>query len=45
MKEQTNMETAVTSYRPLKTQKEYLKLVAANIINRFGDSIDGIAIA
>lgn len=39
------METAVTSYRPLKTQKEYLKLIAANVINRFGDSIDGIAIA
>ena len=35
----------VTSYRPLKTQKEYLKLIAANVINRFGDSIDGIAIA
>ena len=35
----------VTSYRPLRTQKEYLKLIAANVINRFGDSIDGIAIA
>ncbi len=39
------MESEVTSYRPLKTQKEYLKLIAANVINRFGDSIDGIAIA
>ena len=39
------MEQEVTSYRPLKTQKEYLKLIAANVINRFGDSIDGIAIA
>jgi len=39
------MESQVTSYGPLKTQKEYLKLIAANVINRFGDSIDGIAIA
>jgi len=30
-------------YRPLKTQKQYLKLIAANVINRFGDSIDAIA--
>lgn len=39
------MEQQATSYRLLKTQKEYLKLIAANVINRFGDSIDGIAIA
>ena len=39
------MENEVTTYGPLKTQKEYLKLIAANVINRFGDSIDGIAIA
>ncbi len=39
------MKSEVTSYRLLKTQKEYLKLIAANVINRFGDSIDGIAIA
>ncbi|MDP3446951.1 MAG: MFS transporter, partial [Eubacteriales bacterium] len=39
------MESEVTSYRPLRTQKEYLKMIAANVINRFGDSIDGIAIA
>ncbi|NLI54852.1 MAG: MFS transporter [Clostridiales bacterium] len=39
------MESQATSYRPLKTQPEYLKLIAANVINRFGDSIDGIAIA
>ena len=39
------MESQKVSYRPLKTQKEYLKLIAANVINRFGDSIDGIAIA
>ena len=30
-------------YKPLKTQKQYLKLIAANVINRFGDSIDTIA--
>jgi MFS family permease len=30
-------------YRPLKTQKQYLKLIAANVVNRFGDSIDAIA--
>ncbi len=34
----------ITSYRPLWAQKDYLKLVAANVINRFGDSIDAIAI-
>ena len=39
------MESEITSYRPLKAEKEYLKLIAANIINRFGDSIDGIAIS
>ena len=30
-------------YRPLKTQKQYLKLIAANVVSRFGDSIDAIA--
>jgi len=39
------MESEVTSYSSLRSEKEYLKLIAANIINRFGDSIDGIAIA
>ncbi|MEZ4626725.1 MAG: MFS transporter, partial [Eubacteriales bacterium] len=39
------MESQKASYGPLKTQTEYLKLIAANVINRFGDSIDGIAIA
>jgi len=34
----------ITSYRPLRAQKDYLKLIAANVINRFGDSIDAIAI-
>lgn len=30
-------------YRDLTTQKDYLKLIVANVINRFGDSIDSIA--
>lgn len=30
-------------YKPLKNQPQYLKLIAANVINRFGDSIDAIA--
>lgn len=37
------MDNQTTSYRPLLTQREYLKLIAANIVNRFGDSIDAIA--
>lgn len=32
-----------TVYAPLKTQKEYLKLIASSVVNRFGDSIDAIA--
>lgn len=32
-------------YRDLVTQKDYLKVIAANVINRFGDSIDSIAFA
>ena len=30
-------------YAPLKTQKEYLKLIASSVVNHFGDSIDAIA--
>lgn len=30
-------------YRDILTQKEYMKLLAANTVNRFGDSIDAIA--
>jgi len=37
------MKNETTSYRPLLTQREYLKLIAANVVNRFGDSIDAIA--
>jgi hypothetical protein len=39
------MDNEITSYRPLFQQREYIKLVAANVINRFGDSIDAIAFA
>ncbi|MEG0691899.1 MAG: MFS transporter [Oscillospiraceae bacterium] len=35
--------TKNTSYKELKSQKQFLKLVAADIINRLGDSIDAIA--
>lgn len=31
------------TYKDVLTQKEYLKLIAANVVNRFGDSIDMIA--
>lgn len=31
------------SYKDLLSQKQYLKLIAANVVNRFGDSIDMIA--
>ncbi len=34
-----------TRYSTLLTQRSFLKLTAANVVNRFGDSIDGIAIA
>lgn len=34
---------SVSSYRPLLTQRQYLKLVAAGVVNRFGDSVDAIA--
>ncbi len=30
-------------YKAVLKQKEYMKLIAANIINRFGDSIDAVA--
>lgn len=30
-------------YRDIATQKQYVKLMAANVVNRFGDSIDMIA--
>lgn len=35
--------TQKISYRDVFTQKEYLKVIAANLISRFGDSLDAIA--
>ena len=34
---------SIAIYKGVLTQKQYLKLIAANVINRFGDSIDAIA--
>lgn len=36
-------EKKKAGYRALSTQKDYLKLIGANVINRFGDSLDAIA--
>lgn len=30
-------------YKILKTQKQYMKIIISNVVNRFGDSIDQIA--
>lgn len=39
------MVSETLRYRALCAQSEYLKLIAANVVNRFGDSIDAIAIS
>lgn len=36
------MDREINSYRVLLTQREYVKLTAANLVNRFGDSIDTV---
>ena len=36
-------ETGKTGYREVFTQKEYVKLMLSNMVNRFGDSVDVIA--
>lgn len=33
----------INSYRALADQKQYLKLIGANVLNRFADSLDSIA--
>lgn len=39
-----NQETQEkVGYRDILRQKEYMKIIVANLINRFGDSIDQIA--
>ncbi len=37
------MSSKALPYRALRTQPQYCKLIAANMVNRFGDSIDAIA--
>lgn len=37
------MKQLLDKYRTLKSQKQFLKIILANVINRFGDSIDAIA--
>lgn len=37
------MKQMLDKYKTLKTQKQYLKIIGSNIVNRFGDSIDLIA--
>lgn len=32
-----------TSYKELSSQTQFLKMVAANVVSRFGDSLDAIA--
>ncbi len=36
-------EMPKTGYRELASQRDYLKVTVANMINRFGDSVDSIA--
>lgn len=42
MKRRENSEQAVC-YRDILRQREYLKIIGASLVNRFGDSIDEIA--
>lgn len=37
------MKRLIDDYEMLKTQTQFLKMIIANIINRFGDSVDAIA--
>lgn len=41
--EVTQMEEKKIGYRDLLTQKQYLKMIAANMVNRFGDAVDALA--
>lgn len=43
MEKSENVTEEKIGYRQILTQKEYCKLIVANLINRFGDSIDAIA--
>lgn len=37
------MKSKFSAYAPLRTQKQYLKLIASSVVSRFGDSVDAIA--
>lgn len=37
------MKRLLDEYKTLRNQKQYLKIIMANVVNRFGDSIDAIA--
>lgn len=39
------METNIIGYKDILKQKEYMKIITAALINRFGDSVDAIASA
>lgn len=41
--ENTDKKEQKTGYRDVFTQKEYCKIILANVISRFGDSVDAIA--
>lgn len=43
MEEVTKRQSDHIGYREIFTQKDFCKLIVANIINRFGDSIDALA--
>lgn len=43
MKRLTLMLDCNLIYKILKTQKQYMKIIISNVVNRFGDSIDQIA--
>lgn len=37
------MNSGKIGYRTILKQKEYMKVIIASIINRFGDSVDAVA--
>lgn len=43
MKKDQNLEPEKVGYRDVLRQKEYVKVILASLVNRFGDSIDAIA--
>lgn len=43
MEEKAGIENRTIGYKEVLKQKEYMKMIFANLINRFGDSIDVIA--